>query len=65
MAMAILIPIIITSVFSFICLLWLNFTTAMRMRNVGNVVITTNVLTNANILPRILNMIMVISLVQS
>ena len=56
MAMAILIPIIITSAFSFICLLWLNFTTAMRMRVMGSVAITINVLTNANMLPSVLNM---------
>ena len=58
MAMAMLMAIIITSVCSFICLLWLIFTTAMRMRVMGNVAITTNVLTKANMLPSILNMIM-------
>ena len=42
--MAMLMAIIITSVCSFICLLWLIFTTAMRMRVMGNVAITTNVL---------------------
>lgn len=35
-----------------------DFTTAMRMRVMGNVAITTNVLTKANMLPSILNMIM-------
>lgn len=59
MAMAILMAIIITSACSFICLLWLIFTTAMRMRVMGSVAITTNVLTNANMLPSKLNMMMV------
>lgn len=55
--MAMLMAIIITSVCSFICLLWLNVATAMRMIVIGSVVITTNVLTKAIILPSIFNIL--------
>ena len=57
MARTILIATIIDSVRSFICLLWLNVATAMRMNVIGSVVITTNVLTKAIILPSIFNIL--------
>ena len=57
MARTILIATIIYSVRSFICLLWLNVATAMRMIVIGSVVITTNVLTKAIILPSIFNIL--------
>lgn len=57
MAITILIATIIDSVRSFICLLWLNVATAMRMIVIGSVVITTNVLTKAIILPSIFNIL--------
>lgn len=57
MAKTILIATIIDSVRSFICLLWLNVATAMRMNVIGSVVITTNVLTKAIILPSIFNIL--------
>lgn len=57
MARTILIATIIDSVRSFICLLWLNVATAMRMIVIGSVVITTNVLTKAIILPSIFNIL--------
>lgn len=52
-----LIATIIFSVCSFICLLWLNVATVMRMIVIGSVVITTNVLTKAIILPSIFNIL--------
>lgn len=57
MARTILIATIIYSVRSFICLLWLNVATAMRIIVIGSVVITTNVLTKAIILPSIFNIL--------
>lgn len=57
MARTILIATIIDSVRSSICLLWLNVATAMRMIVIGSVVITTNVLTKAIILPSIFNIL--------
>ena len=57
MAITILIATIIDSVRSFICLLWLNVATAMRTIVIGSVVITTNVLTKAIILPSIFNIL--------
>lgn len=57
MAIAMLIATITFSVCSFICLLWLNVATVMRMIVIGSVVITTNVLTKAIILPSIFNIL--------
>lgn len=53
MAITMLMTKIITSVCSFICLLWIVFATAMRMRVMGNVEITTKVLMKAIMLPSV------------